>query len=55
VTTVAELLSNDTDLDGDTLTIETVQDPVNGAVAIVGTDVVFTPDTDYVGAASYTH
>ena len=50
---VSELLSNDSDVDGDNLTITSVQSAVAGTAAIVGTMIVFTPDTDATGAASF--
>ncbi|MGD9834785.1 MAG: beta strand repeat-containing protein, partial [Piscinibacter sp.] len=50
------LLANDTDVDnGTTLTITSVQSPVNGAVALVGGNVVFTPTANYSGPASFTY
>ena len=51
----ATLLANDSDVDGDTLTITSVQAAVNGSVALVGGDVVFTPATNYNGPASFTY
>jgi VCBS repeat-containing protein len=51
----ATLLANDSDVDGDTLTIATVQDAVNGSVALVGGNVVFTPAANYNGPASFTY
>ena len=52
----ADLLSNDTDVDGDTLTIASVQNAVNGTVLLTpGGDVEFTPTTGYYGAASFTY
>jgi len=53
--TPAELLGNDTDADGDTLSILSVQDGLNGSVAIVGGNVVFTPTAGYHGPASFTY
>lgn|GEM_PF-5508421 len=50
---MADLVSNDTDGDNDTLTITSVSNAVNGSVAIVGTDVEFTPTADYNGTASF--
>ncbi|MEM7426170.1 MAG: tandem-95 repeat protein, partial [Pseudomonadota bacterium] len=51
-----DLLANDADVDGDALTIVSVQDAVNGTVALDGAgDVVFTPDADYHGPASFTY
>ncbi|TXH53829.1 MAG: tandem-95 repeat protein, partial [Burkholderiaceae bacterium] len=52
----ATLLANDTDVDsGTTLTITSVQSPVNGTVALVGGNVVFTPTANYSGPASFTY
>ncbi|MGE4230547.1 MAG: tandem-95 repeat protein, partial [Dongiaceae bacterium] len=52
---VATLLGNDTDVDGDTLTITSVQGAVNGTVQLVGGNVLFTPAADYTGPASFTY
>ncbi|MDP2079150.1 MAG: cadherin-like domain-containing protein, partial [Sulfuricurvum sp.] len=49
------LLANDTDPDGDTLTITSVQGAVNGTVALVDGNIVFTPDENYNGPASFTY
>jgi large repetitive protein len=51
----ATLLANDNDIDGDKLTITSVQAAVHGAVAIVNGQVVFTPDANYNGPASFTY
>ncbi|MEM1038031.1 MAG: tandem-95 repeat protein, partial [Pseudomonadota bacterium] len=52
----AALLFNDTDPENDTLTLASVQAPVNGTVAINGLgNVVFTPDTNYSGPAEFTY
>ncbi|UUZ49622.1 Ig-like domain-containing protein [Massilia sp. B-10] len=51
----ATLLGNDTDADGNPLAIGSVQDAVNGTVAIVGGNVVFTPDANYHGPASFSY
>ena len=50
---IADLVSNDTDIDGHTLTISSVSNAVNGSVVIDGTNVVFTPSEDYSGSASF--
>ena len=48
------LLSNDSDVEGDTLTLTGVSEAVNGGVALDGNgDVVFTPDADFNGSASF--
>ncbi|MFB2938906.1 cadherin-like domain-containing protein, partial [Aerosakkonemataceae cyanobacterium BLCC-F154] len=51
---VATLLSNDTDEDGDTLTLSSVSGATNGSVELGenGT-VVFTPAADFLGEASF--
>ena len=51
----ATLLGNDTDIDGGTLSITSVQGAVNGTVALVGGNVVFTPAGNYNGPASFTY
>src|SRR5207248_2501926 len=45
------VLANDSDVDGDTLTI-TGASPTNGVVSIVGTNLLFTPASNYVGIAT---
>ena len=47
------LLANDTDVDGDTLEITAVDSPVGGSVEIIDGNVVFTPDANYSGPASF--
>lgn len=54
-TAIAELLANDTDPENDTLSITSVQNAVNGTVEIINDEVVFTPDAEFVGDASYTY
>jgi len=51
------LLANDTDQDGDTLTITSVQDPTHGTVVLdpITGKVVFTPDANYNGNATFTY
>ncbi|WP_245291042.1 DUF4082 domain-containing protein [Methylobacterium aquaticum] len=51
------LLANDTDPNGDTLTITNVSGPTNGTVSLNTTNatVTFTPTTGYTGAASFTY
>ncbi|TAG82117.1 MAG: midcut-by-XrtH protein [Burkholderiales bacterium] len=51
----ATLLLNDTDPENDTLTVQSVQAAVNGAVSRTGGNVTFTPTADFVGAASFTY
>jgi cysteine-rich repeat protein len=47
------LLSNDTDVDGDPLSVATVSAATHGTVALVGGTVTFTPEADFVGAAGF--
>ena len=51
------LLANDTDTDGDTLSITSASGGVNGTVAFnaQANTVTFTPTTNYTGAASFTY
>jgi hypothetical protein len=52
----AELIANDTDPDGDALSIEFVGHPTNGSVSL-GDDglVTFTPNHDFQGKATFTY
>ncbi len=49
------LLANDTDPDGDTLTIATVTQPANGLVVNNGTDVSYTPNPDFFGIDTFSY
>ena len=52
----ATLLTNDSDVDGDPLTITSVQGAINGTVALdVSGNPVFTPNPNYNGPASFTY
>ena len=51
----ADLLGNDTDLDGDTLSIESVQGANWGHATISSGNVHFIPTRDYSGPASFTY
>ncbi|MFC0243784.1 T1SS-143 repeat domain-containing protein [Rhodopseudomonas telluris] len=51
----ATLLANDTDQDGDTLSIVSVQGALHGTVALNGTTITFTPTANYNGPASFTY
>ena len=50
-----DVLANDTDADADALTISAVSSPAHGRAAIDAGEVVYTPDTDYVGADAFTY
>ncbi|WP_334180731.1 retention module-containing protein [Pseudomonas nitroreducens] len=49
------LLGNDSDVDGDSLSIVSVQGAVNGSVKLEGGNVVFTPTKDFNGSGSFTY
>ncbi len=52
----AQLLDNDSDMDGDTLVIASVSSGTGGSVVLNGDGtVIFTPDTNFVGQASFTY
>ncbi len=55
--TTIEVLDNDSDPDGDTLTISAVTQPTNGAVAIIdsGLNVTYVPDPDFFGIDTFTY
>lgn len=55
VMAAADLLANDTDLDGDALTIAAVGEAVGGTVVLADGVVIFTPDAGYWGSASYSY
>jgi len=50
-----DVLANDTDLDGDTLTIQSFTQGANGVVTQVADDLVYTPATGFSGADSFTY
>src|SRR5919202_895767 len=47
------LLANDTDPNGDTLSLTGVSNPVNGSVTFSNGNVIFTPSTNFTGDASF--
>ncbi|MCP3964610.1 MAG: tandem-95 repeat protein, partial [bacterium] len=50
-----DVLANDSDVDGDSLSVESVTQPTNGTVTNNTTDVTYTPDADYCGSDSFTY
>jgi VCBS repeat-containing protein len=55
VKSAADLLANDSDVDGDTLSLVSVGNAVNGAVAMQNGQVTFTPTAGFSGPASYSY
>jgi len=53
--TGAALVANDTDVDGDTLTVTAVGGATHGTVALAGDTITFTPDANFGGAATFTY
>ena len=50
----AELLSNDSDFDGDALYISSIGNPTNGTVSFtIAGDIIFIPDTGFNGSAGF--
>jgi len=49
------VLSNDSDVDGDTLSISEVTSPENGTATIHGTQITYTPKSDYTGSDSFSY
>ncbi len=49
------VLDNDTDPEGDTLSIDSVTEPSHGTAVISGTDIVFSPDDNYNGTDSFSY
>jgi hypothetical protein len=52
---VIDVLVNDTDSNGDTLTVDTVGTPANGSVSTDGTTVTYTPILNFYGTDSFTY
>lgn len=50
-----DVLDNDTEADGDKLTLEEVSEPKNGTAKIVGTKVVYTPSNSFRGTDDFTY
>jgi hypothetical protein len=49
------VLANDTDIDGDTLTVVAVTQSANGSVSTNGTLVFFSPNANYYGTTGFTY
>ncbi|MDA4108346.1 membrane protein [Mycobacterium holsaticum DSM 44478] len=52
---VVDVLANDTDVDGDELTVTTVGSASNGTVTLADGVITYTPDADFQGADSFTY
>ncbi len=50
-----DVLANDSDPDGDALSVASVSDPANGTAAVSGNAVLYTPDHNYYGVDSFSY
>lgn len=50
---ITSVLANDTDVDGDTLTVTALGTPAAGTATITGSDITFTPPANFVGTTSF--
>src|SRR5690625_220092 len=55
VDNVFDVLANDTDPDGDVLTLIAVSSPSHGQAEISGSQIAYTPDAGFVGTDSFTY
>ena len=55
VAVTVDVLANDSDVDGDGLSVDSVTQPSNGSVVNNGADVTYTPDADFNGTDSFTY
>jgi uncharacterized repeat protein (TIGR02543 family) len=53
VRTSAQLVANDTDVDGNALSVTAVSGATNGTVALAAGNITFTPTTGFIGTAGY--
>lgn len=53
--TLIDVLANDTDADGDTLTVSSFSQGSHGLVAIEGTSIRYTPNSDFYGNDTFTY
>ncbi|NDW46709.1 Ig-like domain-containing protein, partial [Ruegeria sp. PrR005] len=50
-----DVVANDTDVDGDELTLASVGNAANGSVSFSGTSVTYTPNADFYGVDTFTY
>ena len=50
---IASLLANDTDAENEALSLAFTFLPVNGSISLVGADLIFTPNANFFGTASF--
>ncbi|MEA3239624.1 MAG: Ig-like domain-containing protein, partial [Candidatus Bipolaricaulota bacterium] len=55
VPVIVYVLPNDSDPDGDTLSVDWVSQPANGTASNSGSEVTYTPDPDFYGTDTFTY
>ena len=50
-----QVVANDTDIDGDTLTVISVGAATNGTTSVSNNQILYTPNADFVGTDSFTY
>jgi hypothetical protein len=55
VTVTIDVMVNDSDIDGDAISLVSVSIPTNGTAVISSGQIIYTPALDYVGADSFTY
>ncbi len=55
VSVAIPVLDNDSDLDGDALILQSVDDPLHGSATLSGSSIVYLPDEDYDGTDAFTY
>ncbi len=56
VAAILDVLANDDDVDGDTLTIDATTDPANGSITVnADQTITYTPDEDFSGTDEFTY
>ena len=55
VTVTIDVMANDSDPDGDTISLVSLTAPTNGSAVIVNGQVEYTPPTSYIGADTFTY
>jgi VCBS repeat-containing protein len=53
--TVLNVLANDTDADGDSLSVVNLSEPANGTLSLVDGILTYTPDSNFFGSDSFTY
>ena len=52
---LSSLVANDTDVENQAIGVGIINNPVNGTFALIGTDLIFTPASNFFGTASFAY